>query len=219
MRQTAIGFKSDVLSLEGVLATPDGPTAGRYPAVVVCHPHPMLGGDMDNPVVTAICRALDLRGIASLRFNFRGTGRSEGEFTNGPGEGNDAEAALETLSLWPGIDSARVGLAGYSFGATAILRGIAGFSAARCLALIAPPVSAVDGSDAARDKRPKLFISGENDRIAPPLELQRALDGFDASTQFFQVPGADHSLRGAENVVAEEVARFMAGALSAGDYG
>ena len=212
MKQISVGFKSDGISLDGVLAIPEQPI-GSSPAVVVCHPHPILGGDMDNPIVTAICRALDRCGLASLRFNFRGVGRSEGEFTNGLNEQSDLLAAVETLSLWPGIDGERVGLAGYSFGATVVLQGIAQYSSVRCLAFIAPPLKTLKGSNLALDARPMLFVSGENDRIAPPVEIQKTLEIMKVAAKFFQVPEANHSLRKTETITGDEVARFMASEL------
>ena len=123
MRQTAIGFRSQGLTLEGVLTSPQG-IAGDLPTLVVCHPHPVLGGDMENAVVMAICRAADSRGLATLRFNFRGVGDSEGEFSNGKGEQRDVESALKIAQKWPGLDGKRIAVAGYSFGASVVLGGL-----------------------------------------------------------------------------------------------
>ena len=153
MRQTAIGFRSQGLSLEGVLTSPQG-IEGELPTLVVCHPHPVLGGDMENAVVTAICRAADIRGLATLRFNFRGVGDSEGEFSNGKGEQRDLEAALRVARRWPGLDGKRVAVAGYSFGASVVLGGLRRCGAARCLAFVAPPIAAVKDSRIASDSGP-----------------------------------------------------------------
>ena len=87
-----------------------GPEAGA--GVVVCHSHPMLGGDMDDAVVSAICRASVREGLAALRFNFRGVGNSQGEFSNGDQEHNDVKAALKLMKAWPGVDGGRVAVAG-----------------------------------------------------------------------------------------------------------
>ena len=193
--------------LEGVLTLPEE-LPPPYPAIVVCHPHPMLGGDMDNPVVTSICRAAGEMGIAALRFNFRGVEGSEGEFTNGDKEHDDVKAALNVVRRWPGIDGKRIALAGYSFGAGVILRGLRHFKRARSLALIAPPLSSLEGSRIVKDKRPKLFVVGQNDRLASSVELQRALDGMREPLQFREIAGGDHSLTGYEWDVAEEVVGF-----------
>lgn len=214
MRQSAIAFKSGKLTLEGVLSVPDE-LPQPYPAMIVCHPHPLLGGNMDNPAVTAVCRATAAMGFAALRFNYRGVERSEGEFTNGKREGEDIQNALNAMRRWPGIDRKRLALVGFSFGAALILRELKCFKSAKSLALIAPPASAITASPIKRDKRPKLFIAGQNDRVAPPLALQRALDDVRQPVQFRELPAADHSLRRHEAHAAELTADFLATTLRA----
>ena len=81
------------LSLEALLAVPDTPGAG----VVICHPHPLYGGDMDNPVVVRVQEVCAGLGVATLRFNFRGVGGSGGAHAGGIGEQDDTRAALEAL--------------------------------------------------------------------------------------------------------------------------
>ena len=213
MRQTAIGFKSEKLSLEGILTTPQG-VSEPYPALLVCHPHPVLGGDMDNPVVMAICHAVDEQGFATLRFNFRGVGDSEGEFSNGPGEQKDLGTALNVLRRWPGMNRKQITLVGYSFGASAVLGGLRHYKAARSLVLIAPPISSVRNSRIASDKRPKLFLVGQQDRVCPPVELQSALDAVQQPLQFSEIPAADHSMSAHEHEVAEKVVAFAMESLS-----
>ena len=213
MRQSAIGFQSKRASLEGVLTTPQE-LPPPYPAVVVCHSHPTLGGNMDGPLVTAICRAADAKGFATLRFNFRGVGDSEGEFTNGGSEHEDVKAALNVMKRWPGVDGKRLALVAYSFGAGVALKGLKHTKAAGSLVLIAPPVSSLRGLRARRDRRSKLFIVGRNDKISPPGELQRVLDELTVPVNFAEVPDADHSLNGHEEMVADRVADFLAESLS-----
>lgn len=212
MRQSAIAFKSGKLTLEGVLTIPDE-LPQPYPALIACHPHPLLGGNMDNPVVTAVCRAAAAMGLAALRFNYRGVEDSEGEFTNGKREAEDIQSALNLMRQWPGIDRKRLALVGYSFGAVLILRELKRCKAAKSLALIAPPASAITASPIKRDKRPKLFIAGQNDRVAPPVAIQRALDDMRQPVQFREIPDADHSLRGHETHAAELAADFLATTL------
>ena len=213
MRQAAIGFSSKKLSLEGIVATPDGLT-GPYPALLVCHPHPMLGGNMDNPVVTVICRAAGDQGMASLRFNFRGVGGSQGLFSNGKGEVDDVRAALSLLKRWPGVDRKRLVLVGYSFGASVVLDGLRHYKSAHSLVLIAPPISAVRSSRIRFDQRPKLFMAGQHDRIAPSVELQSALDEVQPPLDFSEIAQADHSLRGHEAKVAQRVLSFAAASVA-----
>ena len=208
MRQTALAFKSKGLTLEGVLTLPEG-LPQPYPALVMCHPHPMLGGNMDDSVVTGVCRGGAERGIATFRFNFRGVEGSEGEFANGDAAHEDVRAALNMVRRWPGIDGKRIALAGYSFGAGVILRNLRRFKTARSLALIAPPLSSIGNSRIVKDKRPKLFIVGQNDRLVSSVELQRALDGVREPLQFREIAGADHGLIGHEREVGEQIAVFM----------
>ena len=207
MRHTAIAFRSKRLTLDGVLALPEG-LPQPYPALVMCHPHPMLGGNMDNPIVTSVCRAATEAGFASFRFNFRGVEGSEGEFTNGIAEHNDIKSALNMVRRWPGVDGKRIALAGYSFGAGVILRGLRHFRRAHSLVMIAPPLSAISDSRIVNDKRPKLFVVGQKDRLVPSAELQRVLDGMREPLQFREISGGDHSLNGCEWEVADEVVWF-----------
>jgi alpha/beta superfamily hydrolase len=221
MRQTAIQFYSHDLAVEAVLSTPDDsrtrPAESSSPTkhgiVIVCHPHPLLGGNMDNALIIAICRALDTRDLASLRFNFRGVKGSEGRFSNGPGEQDDLLAAMDAMAHWPGIDRKRMAVAGYSFGAGVALGLIDRLKAARGFAVVAPPISATRSVSVAGE-RPVLFVAGTNDRISPPVELQRALDELDGPVKFTEVTDADHTLAGRESQVAETVADFLARALT-----
>ncbi|MCH8062322.1 MAG: alpha/beta hydrolase [Chloroflexi bacterium] len=213
MRQSAISFDSKRASLDGVLTTPQE-LPPPYPTVVVCHAHPTLGGDMDSPLITAICRAADAKGFATLRFNFRGVGSSGGEFTNGDREHEDVKAALNVMKRWPDMDGKRLALVAYSFSAGVALRGLKQTRAAGSLVLIAPPISSLQGSRAKRDKRPKLYIVGQNDKISPTAELQRVLDEMADPVNFAEIPDADHGLIGHEGQVADRVADFLAESLN-----
>jgi alpha/beta superfamily hydrolase len=215
MRETKIDFyTSKKLSLEGIFTLPDG-LSTPPPGVVVCHPHPALGGDMENPVVTAICDAAGGEGIGSLRFNFRGVGESEGEFTNGDKEPDDLRAALHILRLLIGRDAGPLAIAGYSFGAAALLDGLRRCKSARALVMIAPPLSALKRSGIAGDGRPKLFVVGQRDRVAPSVDLQATLDGYSPPFEFEEIPEAGHDLSGHEDAVAERVAGFLVASLGA----
>jgi alpha/beta superfamily hydrolase len=93
-------------------AVKDKGTAGK--AVVITHPHPLYGGTMSNPVVETIQSAYQQYGYATLRFNFRGVGGSQGNFDNGVGEKDDVRAAIAYAER---MHAAKIDLAGYSFGA------------------------------------------------------------------------------------------------------
>ena len=212
MRQTAISFKCKNISLEGALTFPQELT-GPFPAAVLCHPHPLFGGNMENGVIMALARALDASGIATLRFDFRGVGTSEGKFSNGKEERQDLRAALDLVKKWPGINGKRLALVGYSFGAQVILQGLSDYKEAKALALLSPPLSSFAGSTVARNRRAKLFMVGEADRLANAQRLQEQVATLPPPVTFEVIPGTDHSWRGHEEEVAQRVAAFLAEAL------
>jgi alpha/beta superfamily hydrolase len=201
--------------LEALLKHPGGPAsagpadaasteavAGR-PVAVVCHPHPLFGGTMHNKVVHAVAEALVRRGLPTLRFNFRGVGRSAGRHDHGRGEQDDLRAALALLEeRFPGRP---VVAAGYSFGSfVACAAGCAHPRVAMLLGLAAPAGLFPFGFLRHCDK-PLVFIQGENDPIAPlPLVLTLAA-GVASGARVVPIPGADHAFRGR----LEEVARAV----------
>ncbi|MBM3947387.1 MAG: hypothetical protein FJ315_08345, partial [SAR202 cluster bacterium] len=158
MQQTAIAFKSGDLNLEGIVARPSG-TSGAIPIAVLCHAHPALAGTMEHPLLLAVNKALVDAGIATLRFNFRGVGASEGTFTNGEREGEDVAAALLVAGRWPGVRRGRVGVVAYSFGAGVVLRDKGRGRRARATVLVSPPPSALAGSRLLGEKVPRLILS------------------------------------------------------------
>ncbi len=121
------------IRLEGRLEEAAGPRAA-----LIAHPHPLYGGDMDNPVVVALARAFREAGYSVLRFNFRGVGRSEGAHGGGGPEREDLAAAREWLR---GRGAVEILGAGYSFGARVLAGAPEGFSG---LLLVSPPVALLD---------------------------------------------------------------------------
>lgn len=193
-------FQSGALALEGALHLP---LRAPAPGVVVCHPHPQYGGDMENNVVVAACQALVGRGVAALRFNFRGVGGSEGAFDQGVGERGDARAALAHLASLPEIDAKRLGLVGYSFGA--MVAAEVASSELRALALISPPVAFGDLRVAWGC--PALVVGGERDPIAPADRLRVLAEAPGVALRL--VPGADHSWWGYEGELGETLGEFF----------
>lgn len=212
MRQSAVAFNSKGYLLEGVIASPQG-TLGSLPGVVVCHPHPMFGGSMDNAVVLGMCQSLVQEGFVAFRFNFRGIGKSEGSFTNGEKEPEDVRAALGMLRDWPGVNRRKVGLAGYSFGASMLLTGISKYKGAAAFVLVSPPLRSLDNPGVGKDRRPKLLLAGGRDRLAPYDALKNKAGALGGAVDLTLVQGADHSWRGHEAEAGEMTARFFAGAL------
>jgi alpha/beta superfamily hydrolase len=204
MSERAEQIHSGDLTLEARLHLPEG--AGTFPGVVVCHPHPRYGGAMDNNVVMAVCSALTARGIAALRFNFRGVGRSQGSYDEGRGEAADLRAALAHLAALSEVDTARTGLAGYSFGAMMAEQVADG--SVRALALIAPPMQAVGADRLKAFTGALLLTAGDSDPVAPAERL-RALAAALPQAELHIVDGADHGWWGYEVALEAIVGPFF----------
>jgi hypothetical protein len=191
-----------------VLHLPEG--AGPFPASVVCHPHPLYGGDMDNNVVLTVCGALVARSWGALRFNFRGTGRSEGQFGGGSGEREDVKAALDYLQTRAEVDGGSLGVVGYSFGGAVAFAAVQADSRVNRLALISPALSADGWSQLKGFARPRLVLLGDGDDVVPYQTLKRYIqDG----PQFHLVEGADHSWWGFEDEISRHVGDFFGNAV------
>jgi len=206
-----VTFNSGQLKLEGVLTLPDG--GGPFPGVVVCHPHPLYGGSMDNNVVYAICRVLSERSMASFRFNFRGAGRSQGHFSDGVEEKDDIIAALDYLTSVKGIEPDRMGLAGYSFGAGVCLLVASKDGRVQALALVSPLPSPTNFDQIKGYAKPKLFVCGSADVYAAPEEVGPLVEALPEPKDFEVVTGADHFWLGCEGPMATKVGIFLSTAL------
>src|SRR5262245_61508304 len=167
--ETAVTFPCGPLPLEGRASLP----AALHHAVVLCHPHPEYGGTMDDGIVTTVAGSLRAAGIATLRFNFRGVGRSEGRHSGGIAEVDDVRAALDWLAEHaPG---ARLSLAGYSFGAAMALRAGAIDPRPERLVAIALPAAMLDVTFLADCRKPVLLIQGDRDQFSPAAQLEALL--------------------------------------------
>jgi alpha/beta superfamily hydrolase len=209
MIETRIKFPCGDLMLEGISAVPDG--NGPFPGVVVCHPHPLYGGEMSNNVVVPICMTLEQASVASLRFNFRGVGASQGKFANGAGEKEDASAAISYLSSLEAVDKERIGLCGYSFGGAVSLEVAPHDARVKALALISPDISTY--TPLKQYTRPKLIVCGGADQFVSIIALQRLAEELPPPNDFELIAGADHFWGGFENKVAAKVAAFFLNAL------
>ncbi len=216
MPETPVSFSvqepEGVITLEGQLFVPE--TDGPAPGVVVCHPHPLYGGAMGNNVVEAICGKLQARGLATLRFNFRGVGSSQGAHGQGVDELRDAGAALACLEQQAGVAPARIGLAGYSFGSRVSLQTAGADPRVQAVAMIALPTSRLDTTTALDDyQKPKFFISGGRDDVSNTDALRAYVDHLPEPRTLQVVEGIDHFWLGAESAMADAVADFFADSL------
>jgi alpha/beta superfamily hydrolase len=182
--------------LEAVLWTApesDAPTSATRSALV-CHPHPMFGGTMHNKVIYQTAKALHERGIPVLRFNFRGTGLSEGMHDRGRGEQDDVGAALSFLATeFPGR---RILLAGFSFGAWVGLQVGCEDKRVRELIGLGLGVDRVDMGFLRVCTKPKLIIQGENDEFGLRSNLETLFAELPQPKKLVIVEGVDHFFAG-----------------------
>ncbi|HLK86154.1 MAG TPA: alpha/beta fold hydrolase [Candidatus Binataceae bacterium] len=208
MKEEPATFKSGELTLEGMIARPAA--GGPWRAAVVCHPHPLYGGSMRNNVVDAAIDAFQAAGFATLRFNFRGVGRSEGEFDNGRGEADDAVAAVRFLTAQTGVLADRAVLAGYSFGAMAAARAAADTAEVGAIVAIAPPIAAIDASILEATTKPIVLLSGDRDSYCPAAQLGALAATLGDLARLRIVAGADHFFGGREHEIGAALGRELA---------
>ncbi len=207
MQEIQVSFRAGDLMLEGLLANP----GGNAPAAVVCHPHPLYGGSMFNNVVDAIVAAMRQAGFATLRFNFRGVGASEGEHDGGRGEVDDAVGAMAFLLAQPGVRKEGAAMAGYSFGATvAVSAGFERAEIARIVA-VALPLATADARIPDGASKPVLLVSGDRDSYSPVAGLQALKSKIGDSARLEIVAGADHFFGGREAELSRAIAAALAG--------
>lgn len=148
--------------IEALLETPSD--RGVQAIVVVCHPHPLHGGTLQNKVTHTLSRAFLGQGFAALRFNFRGVAASAGSFDDGNGEVEDVLAAVACLrERYPGLP---LWLAGFSFGAAMSIRAALHLDLAG-LVSIAPAAFRFAGNLSAQPDCPWLIVHGEDDELVP----------------------------------------------------
>jgi len=202
-------FLSGSLNLEGVFHLPQF-SGERLPGVVLCHPHPLYGGDMNNNVVVAVSRVLSEGGIVAFRFNFRGVGLSEGGFDDGKGEQDDLRAAIAALAERPEVDPQRLGIMGYSFGGMIALYVGKSSASVKAIAGVSPVITPglMEGI-----KKPAYFTCGTNDHVVSTDLLSREAEKMSPPGKVEVVPGIDHFWVGHEAEMAGKVAAFFGSVL------
>lgn len=196
------------------LAGPAGALEARYLAcpeaggrvAVVCHPHPLHGGTMDNKVVTTLYRAWRDAGLSVLRFNFRGTGASAGLHAHGEGEVDDLLAVLDWLVAEQGSRSLL--LAGFSFGAwvaaAAVARLPAGLALER-LVLVAPPVQ-YPGFAALQPPPGTVVVQGDDDEVVDAAAVAAWAVSRQVPPDLVRLAGTGHFFHGRLAALKAELA-------------
>ena len=168
---------------EVIFAGPEGRLEGRYhpqkakdaPIAIVLHPHPQFGCTMNNRVVYNLHYAFHKMGFTVLRFNFRGVGRSQGEYDQGIGELSDAASALDYLQAM-NPNAKHCWVAGFSFGAWIGMQLLMRRPEITGFISVAPPANMYDFSFLAPCPASGLVINGTADRVAKPQDTRILVD-------------------------------------------
>ena len=211
MPQQQLNFDSMGLSLQALLDISD--SEEKAPGVVICHPSPRLGGDLANDVVVGLSQSLNAAGIATLRFNFRGVGTSEGTHDNGNGEVDDALAALASLELEDAVDASRIGIAGYSFGASIALQAALDSRVVQAVFSVACPIGPFRALSSLELLQPKMLILGDHDHDFPVDEFRFLTKRFSQPKEVAVISNADHFFRGTETEVGKMASTFFSDSL------
>lgn len=179
-----VTFLSEDYEIEGLFNKRD-----QDKGVVVTHPHPLYGGDMYNLVVETIVHVYYQKGYSTLKFNFRGVGKSQGEYDNGVGEQKDVLAAIAFL-FEMGIK--QIDLAGYSFGAWVNAHAIREDAPVQNIMMVSPPVGFMDFQPISVMSGLKLVIAGSRDDIAPVDIIRKTFPVWNPDARFEVIDGADH---------------------------
>ena len=199
--ESKANFTSDGFEIEGSLFEGD-----KGKGAIVTHPHPLYGGNMQNNVVSAVSSAYQKSGITTLRFNFRGVGRSQGSYGDGIGEQADVRAAVGWLQS---LGIQHIELAGYSFGAWVnALAANDGLKVDRMI-MVSPPVAFIEFKDIADISSLKLIVTGSRDDIAPASMVEKSYPTWNAAAEFEVINGADHFYGGYESQLEAVLMDFL----------
>jgi alpha/beta superfamily hydrolase len=193
--------------LEAILMRPAQPERA---AAVICHAHPQHGGIMHFKVLFRAAKALQEHGVAVLRFNFRGVGRSEGVYDHGIGEQDDVCAAVDEMARrFPGLPQVA---GGFSFGSVMALIVGGGDPRVRALLAMGIPIVHVREPGAFLDtcRKPRLFIQGENDEYGDRARIDSLVAPLPEPKSLVVVPGSDHFFNGHLDEVQAAVSAWAA---------
>jgi uncharacterized protein len=178
-------------AIEALLETPQD----REPCAfgVICHPHPLYGGALENKVVHTLARSFQELGGATLRFNFRGVGKSAGRFAEGLGETADTLAVIQAgRARWPRMP---LWLGGFSFGGAVALRA-AVEARPHFLVTVAPAVTLINLSDIKMPDCPWLIVQGAEDELVDAKRVVEWAGSLAPSPQLRLLPGVGHLFHG-----------------------
>lgn len=205
---------------EIIFSGPAGRLEGRYqagktetaPLALILHPHPQHGGTMDNKVAYYLYHAFAHRGFATLRFNFRGVGRSQGEFDSGVGELSDAASALDWLqSMNP--NSTGTWIAGFSFGAWIGMQLLMRRPEIKGFISVAPPANLYDFSFLAPCPSSGLIVQADQDDLVTPISIVKLVEKLKTQKAITihhdVIKGANHFFESELNALMTSVNNYL----------
>ncbi|OGT63438.1 MAG: hypothetical protein A3E85_01185 [Gammaproteobacteria bacterium RIFCSPHIGHO2_12_FULL_45_12] len=189
--ETAAVILGPAGDLELVVSKPAMSERGAWG--VVCHPHPLYGGSMNNKVVTTLVKTFQGMGLNTVRFNFRGVGRSEGRFDEGYGELEDLLAVIDWVQQ--AHADQEIWLAGFSFGAFIAAKAATEVAVGR-LVTVAPPIQHFPLQDLPRISCPWVLVQGERDDVVPPQQVLMWAESRKPPPLILRFPEAGHFFHG-----------------------
>lgn len=204
-------------SQRGLLAGPAGaleyrldtPAGSPHGVALLCHPHPLFQGTMDNKVVYALSRAALSQNLVALRFQFRGVGQSEGVHDHGIGEAQDTAFLLAELrSQYPDLPAV---LMGFSFGAYMALKVAAQTPDLAGLVTIAPPLVYAGKAAVPEPLCPWLLVHGDADDVVPMPQTQERAGQMSNQPHWVTMPGAGHFFHGQLGELRQHVEAWLEG--------
>lgn len=199
---------------------PEGRLEGRFspsvrpraPVAMILHPHPHSGGTMNDRITIELYKNFVGRGFATLRFNSRGVGRSQGTFDNGTGELSDAAAALDWVqSIHP--EASTTWVAGFGFGALIAMQLLMRRPEIRGFISIAPPANMYDFSFLAPCPASGIIIQGTNDQVVTPNAVQKLVDKLRTQKHITihhdEIPRANHFFENEQEDLMRSVDNYL----------
>lgn len=211
-RERAVNIVSGELTLEGILVLT---VKEKQPGLVLCHSHPLYGGSMDDSRITAISEAAAAKGLNILRFNFRGVGKSQGQFGQGIGEMQDTIAAMEFLRNQSHVDSSRIALLGYSFGGSIALAASMDANPAALVTISAPIKSSeIDPAIVTEGIRyvncPVYIVHGRDDDSVHYVEAEGIYAQLQVKEKYLRlIKGANHFWTRRLNFIIPMIIAFL----------
>ena len=214
---------------EIIYSGPDGRLEGRMnvvenkrsPVAIILHPLPQFGGNMNNPIIFNLYHAFIKKGFSVLRFNFRGVGKSQGEFDQGIGELSDAAASLDWIQSQVS-DSKGCWVAGYSFGAWIAMQLLMRRPEIEGFISISPPANMYDFNFLAPCPSSGIILHGEEDKVVPKDDILRLVEKLQTqrniNIDYKNIAGANHFFENKTEKLTNEVSKYLDSRLIGPDF-